>query len=91
MPLAGTHTYLPLVATFHSQPEYMVGTYNGAPLGFAGAFGGQQTTNGALFAPGTAADLAGSLGVPRKDAAAAQVLFCRHSLRYTSTSSFDVL
>ena len=72
LPLEGTYDTLPFFETFDQQETYVVGTYNGAGLPFAGVFGGQQTTNGGVFAPGTAAELAAGLAIGTAAAQAAQ-------------------
>jgi len=71
-PLSGTYTTLPFSDTFTKQPEYTVANYNGGPLSFAGTFGGQQTTNGGVFSPGSIEDVSQAFGITLTEAAAAQ-------------------
>ena len=71
-PLSGTYTTLPFSDTFTKQPEYTVATHNGGPLSFASVFGGQQTTNGGVFSPGSPEDVSLALGITLTEAAAAQ-------------------
>lgn len=71
-PLLGTYTTLPFSDTFTKQPEYTVAKYNDGPLSFASVFGGQQTTNGGVFSPGSPEDVSLALGITLTEAAAAQ-------------------
>lgn len=71
MPNPGTYT-LAFAYNYNTQPTFLAGNYNGDDFGLAQVFGGQQTTNGGVYSPGTAKDLAAALGVSEQAAASAQ-------------------
>ena len=76
MPNDGTYTY-PFAANYNVQPTFLAASYNGDGIPLTKVFGGQQATNGGVYSPGTAADLAAALGISEASAAAAQACASR--------------
>lgn len=87
LPLDGTYSSLSFAQTFQAQSTYQALTLNGETIDLAGVYGGQQTTNGGVYAPGLPEELAEALAINVGEAAAAQQ--CARSAIETSPARFD--